>query len=236
MHLTSLTLHADRFPDRAIYPFSLPVFQNSGRIEFRSNIAFFAGENGSGKSTLLRALSKRCGIHIWAEECWSRSHYNRYEEALFNFMTVTWSNGPRPGCFFSAETYDHMTRMIELWASDDPGLLDYFGGTSLMELSHGESIMAFFKSRYAIEGLYLLDEPETALSPKRQIEFAALLQKMGNDGHAQFIIATHSPIILSVHGASIFSFDSRKISETSFQETEHFRVYKDFFEKKRYSP
>jgi predicted ATPase len=231
MHLASLTLHPDRFPDKGCYPFCLPLFQNTGRIDFTSNITFFAGENGSGKSTLLRAISKKCGIHIWAEECWSRSHFNPYEEALFNFMTITWSDGPKPGCFFSAETYDHMTRMIEIWASGDPGLLDYFGGRSLMELSHGESFMAFFRSRYSLEGLYLLDEPETALSPKRQLEFASFLQEMGSDSHAQFIIATHSPIILSARSGSILSFDRKKITETAFQETEHFRVYKDFFKK-----
>ena len=171
MHISSVTVDASRFPEAQVYPFNLRIFRQTQRINFTSNVTLFAGENGSGKSTLLRALARRCGIHIWAEECWSRSHRNPHEETLFQYIDVAWTDGSRPGAFFSAETYEHMAKLIELWAADDPGLLAYFGGKSLIEQSHGESFMAFFKSRYTIEGLYFLDEPETALSPKRQLAF-----------------------------------------------------------------
>jgi predicted ATPase len=171
MHIKSIALHPERFPDLTTYPFNLPVFRNTKRIDFKSNVTFFAGENGSGKSPLLRALCKKCGIHIWAENCWSRAHYNPHEESLYQYLDIGWVDGSKPGAFFSAETYEHMTRMIDVWASTDPKLLDYFGGKSLLEQSHGESFMSFFRSRYAIEGVYFLDEPETALSPKRQLLF-----------------------------------------------------------------
>jgi predicted ATPase len=229
MHLKSLIFRPERFPDFTNYPFSLPILRNTGRIDFPAAVTFFAGENGSGKSTLLKAVAKKCGIHIWAEESWSRAHYNPYEETLHLFMDISWANGPKPGAFFSAETYDHMTRMIDLWASGDPGLFDYFGGKSLLEQSHGESFMSFFRSRYTLEGIYLLDEPETALSPKLQIEFSSFLHEMGKDGHAQFIIATHSPILMSCPNAVILSFDKPVISPVAFTETEHFLVYRDFF-------
>jgi predicted ATPase len=229
MHITTVTMHPERFPDSTVYPFNLPAFQNTARIDFAANVTFFAGENGSGKSTLLKALCRKSGIHIWAEDCWSRANYNPYEESLFEYLDIAWTGDRKPGAFFSAETYEHMTKMIDLWAAGDPKLLDYFGGKSLLEQSHGESFMSFFKSRYTIEGVYFLDEPETALSPKRQLEFVKFLSEMGRDGHAQFIIATHSPILLSCPHADILSFERSLIKKTAFEETEHFRVYRDFF-------
>ena len=225
MHISSITLHPEQFPDSTVYPFNLPAFRSTRRIDFKSNVTFFAGENGSGKSTLLRAVCRKCGIHIWAEECWSRANYNPYEDSLFQHLDIGWAAGPKPGAFFSAETYEHMTKMIDLWASMDPKLLDYFGGKSLLEQSHGESFMSFFTSRYTIEGVYFLDEPETALSPKRQLVFLEFLQKMEQDGHAQFFIATHSPILLSCPEATILSFDDAPIKKIPYEETEHFRVY-----------
>jgi len=213
MHITSITLHPEQFPDSTTYPFNLPVFRNSGRIDFKANVTFFAGENGSGKSTLLRAMCRKSCIHIWAEDCWSRTHHNPYEESLFEYLDIGWAAGLKPGAFFSAETYEHMTKMIDLWASTDPGLFDYFGGKSLLEQSHGESFMSFFTSRYTIEGVYFLDEPETALSPGRQLAFLEFLQKMERDGHAQFFIATHSPILLSCQHATILSFERSLIKK-----------------------
>ena len=228
MHITSATLYPERFPDTSVYPFNLQVFRNGGRIDFTSNVTFFAGENGSGKSTLLKALCRKCGIHIWAEDCWSRANYNPHENSLFQYLDIVWTQDAKPGAFFSAETYEHMTRMIDVWASTDPKLLDYFGGKSLLEQSHGESFMSFFKSRYSLEGVYFLDEPETALSPKRQLSFVKFLEEAGRDGHAQFFIATHSPILLSTPDASILSFDRSPVQPVPYEETEHYRVYRDF--------
>ncbi len=229
MHLSNLTLHSERYPDHTVYPFSVPLFLNTKTVEFSSKVTVFSGENGSGKSTLLRAMARKCGIHIWAEESWARKNYNEYENELHRYIGITWTKKPVPGAFFSAETYDHMTRMIDLWASGDPGVLGYFGGGSLLERSHGESFMAFFKSRYALEGIYFLDEPESALSPKRQLEFVAFLSEMAADGHAQFVIATHSPILMSCPEAVILSFDRPVIAPIAFRDSEHFRVYRDFF-------
>ena len=107
----------------------------------------------------------------------------------------------RPGSFFGSSVFQDFARILDDWASTDPGQLAYFGGKSLLTQSHGQSIMSFFKARYAIKGLYLLDEPETALSPRTQIELLDLLTTMSAAGHAQFIIATHSPILLSCPGA-----------------------------------
>lgn len=228
MHISSLTLHPNKFPDSLVYPFSLPVFRNTNSIDFTTNVVFFAGENGSGKSTLLKAMTRKCGIHIWSEERWGKSHFNPLEDDLCRYIDIVWTADAKPGAFFSAETYEHMAKSIDGWAAADPGLLDYFGGKSLVEQSHGESFMSFFKSRFTIEGVYFLDEPETALSPSRQLEFLKFLREMSSDGHAQFFIATHSPLLLSCPGATISSFDKPSIQEIAYEETEHFCVYRDF--------
>ena len=228
MHISSLTIDPSRFPETSAYPFNLPIFRETRRIDFETNVTMFAGENGSGKSTLLKAITKGCGIYIWNENVWSRPHFNPHEESLYQYIDVAWTGGRKPGAFFSAETYEHMAKLIELWAADDPKLLDYFGGKSLIEQSHGESFMSFFKSRYVLEGVYFLDEPETALSPKRQIEFVNFLTEMKRDGHAQFIIATHSPILLGCPDAAIFSFDRSRITRVAYEETEHYIVYRDY--------
>ncbi len=228
MHITSLTLHPERFPTLDCYPFKLPILQNTRDIAFGGNITFFAGENGSGKSTLLRAISRGCGVHIWEESGLDRVSHNPHEHRLYLYATLHWTAGPKPGAFFSSETYDHMSRMIEEWASTDPALLEYFGGKSLLTQSHGESFMAFFASRYSREGVYFLDEPETALSPRRQILFVQLLQRMATDGHAQFFVATHSPILLACPGATILSFDRNAIGPVAYEDTEYFRIYREF--------
>jgi len=163
MHLKKLTFRPQDYPKKDIYPFSLNVFKTSPSLEFDTKITFFCGDNGSGKSTLLKAITKRCGIYIWKEYGKTRFNYNPYEEELYRYIDIDWTDGKKPGAYFSAESYEHLATIIDDWASCDPGLLDYFGGKSLITQSHGESFMSFFKSRYKIEGVYFLDEPETAL-------------------------------------------------------------------------
>lgn len=228
MHIKKLLLRPGDFPVKDIYPFNLDVFRNTAGLDFNTKITFFCGENGSGKSTLLKAMTKRCGIYIWREYGKSRFNYNPYEEELYRYTDILWADGKKPGAYFSAESYEHLAAVIDDWASCDPDLLGYFGGKSLITQSHGESFMSFFKSRYRIEGVYFLDEPETALSPKRQIEFLRLLTDMSADGHAQFIIATHSPILLSCPGAAIISFDGKVLQPIAYEDTDYYRIYRDF--------
>ena len=121
-------------------------------------------------------------------------------------------------------------RSISVQHARFSGQLRYFGGHSLMNLSHGQSLMSYFRSRYRIRGLYFLDEPETALSPKSQLELLAVLTEMSRAGHAQFIIASHSPMLLACPGADIYSFDSAPVSRIRYEDTEHYRVYREFME------
>jgi predicted ATPase len=227
-HLSRVTLCPDLYPTREQYPFNLPVFQGAYSLDFRGAVTFFVGENGTGKSTLLEALAHKCRIHIWREEDKPRVEYNPYERQFHRYIEVQWANGAVPGSFFCSQMFRHFAELLDSLAAADPGQLKYFGGESLMTQSHGESLMSFFRARYRIEGLYLLDEPETALSPTRQLELLRLLHAAGADGHAQFIIATHSPILLACPGACIYSFDSAPVGSVEYEQTMHYRLYRDF--------
>ena len=231
MHLKSVTLHPSKYPVKDPYPFNVPVFQQTKRIVFNAPVTLFVGENGSGKSTLLQAISHVCGIHIWRESERNRFNHNPYENKFSDYLTIEWKDGKVPGSFFGSDIFHHFTQILDEWAVADPGQLTYFGGKSLMTQSHGESFMSFFRSRYQIKGLYLLDEPETALSPRSQLALLELLM-MSGAGHAQFIIATHSPILLACPHAAIYSFDYSPIQQVQYEETEHYRIYRDFLEKR----
>jgi predicted ATPase len=230
MHLKSVTLHSDKYPIRDQYPFNLPVFGQSEHISFDTPVTLFVGENGTGKSTLLQALARACGIHIWQDEERKRAEHNPYEDKLSDCISVEWVNDPVQGSFFGSSVFQDFVRILDDWAAVSPGLLQYFGGRSLMTQSHGQSIMSFFKARYQIKGLYLMDEPETALSPKTQFKLLELLMKISRAGHAQFIIATHSPILLACPKATILSFDYIPFKEVQYEDTEHYKLYKSFME------
>jgi len=229
MHLTKVKINSDDYPTSRCYPFNIPVLRNTSELTFNKPIAFFVGENGSGKSTLLDAITRKCGIYIWDKPRRHVAHNNPYETRLADYITVTWANGSVPGSLFRAETFRDFADFLDDVALCDPGRLKYHGGHILNTLSHGEAILSYFSGRYHIKGLYLLDEPEAAFSPSSQIKFLKLLQRLEADGHAQFIMATHSPILLSYPGAQIFSFDSPRIEEVDYEDTTHYKLYKQFF-------
>lgn len=228
-HLESLIVHPERYPVKDRFPFNLDVFAQETELVFDGPVTIFVGENGTGKSTLLEALARRCGIHIWRSRENARVDANPYEERFYETVSVAWRNGPVPGAFFGASAFSDFRRVLERWALSDPGQLDYFGGRSLLSQSHGQSIMSFFNARYKVPGLYLMDEPETALSPKTQLALLALLQQLSADGNAQFVMATHSPILLSCPEARIYSFDHTPIRSVTYEETAHYRIYHRFF-------
>ncbi|MBN1495822.1 MAG: AAA family ATPase [Spirochaetes bacterium] len=228
MHLKKITLRPADYPVDDQYPFNLSIFRATDTVEFSVPVSFFIGENGSGKSTLLRAIAMKCGIHIWEGMERTRAHYNPHERAMYRYIDAAWAEGPVPGSFFASEIFRNFAVNLDEWASMSPATLDYFGGKSLLEQSHGQCHMSFFKSRFSRKGLYLLDEPENALSPARQIDLVRLLRDLASDGHAQFIIATHSPILLALPGADIFSFDRAPIGRVRYEETDHYRIYQDF--------
>ncbi len=228
MYLKRVTLFSERYPTDQLYPFNREIFRRTTHVDFTTPVTFFVGENGTGKSTLLRAICRKCGIHIWHGLDRSRYQVNPYEERLHDYVGITWANGTMPGSFFASDLFHDFAQLLDEWAADDPEMLRYFGGQSLLTQSHGQSLMSVFKTRYTIPGLYFLDEPETALSPKSQVGLMKILYEMSAAGHAQFLIATHSPIVSACPDATIFNFDTIPISPIAYADTAHYRVYKDF--------
>jgi predicted ATPase len=232
MHLTKVVLRSEDFPARDVYPFNLPVFSATRSIEFTSPVTFFVGENATGKSTLLHAMSKRCGIYVWGEDSGrARCEHNPWERSFFRFVDVEWENGRVPGSFFGSDLFRNYAAIVDEWASTDPGLLEFFGGKSLVSQSHGQSILSFFRACFKVKGLYFLDEPETGLSPSSQLALLSLLSENASMGHTQFVVATHSPIILSCPSAVLYSFDFPDIRKIDYKSSGHYRLYREFFDR-----
>lgn len=226
--LKQVDIHSKNFPLLNFYPFSLKIFQNTDFIKFNNAITFFIGENGTGKSTLLKAIAIRCGIHIWENEFNLRCEKNPYEKDLYKYIKIEWDKASVPGSFFGSQIFSHFAKNLEEWALNDEKMLDYFGGKSLITQSHGQSLMSYFKARYKLKGLYFLDEPETALSPSSLIELLNLLIKISRQGHAQFIIATHSPLLMACPDSQILSFDNKIIEPIKYKDTSYYDIYKKF--------
>ena len=233
IHLKSITLLPEKYPTREHYPFILPLFHQTKHLALDTPVTFFVGENGTGKSTLLEALAHACSIHIWRVPAGTRYEVNPFEGLLHHCLSLKWSNGRVPGAFFGSEIFRDFANVLDEWAASDPGQLKYFGGKSLVTQSHGQSLMSYFRSRYQIKGIYLLDEPETALSPRSQLELLEILGTNSQAGHAQFVIATHSPILLACASAKIYSFDHVPVCPVAYEETEHYQIYKDFLQDRK---
>jgi len=227
-HVKRVTLLHEKYPRGDRYPFKLPIFNQTRELVFDTPVSLFVGENGTGKSTLLEALARGSGIHIWCKPDRVRFEVNRYEKKFHEYLSLEWSDGSVPGAFFGSAIFKDFASFLDEWAASDPGMLDYFGGKSLITQSHGQSMMSYFRSRYQLKGLYLLDEPETALSPKSQLELLEIIKENSQAGHAQFIIATHSPILLACEGAKIYSFDHVPVRVLEYEETEHYKLYRKF--------
>lgn len=215
--------------DQDRHPFNIAAFSRGIDLSFRSNVTFFVGENGSGKSTLLEALAECCGFN---PEGGNRDHQRAAfadRSDLAQSLQLTWSRKVFEGFFMRAESFYNFANYLEQ-VSD----MRAYGGKSLLEQSHGESFLSLFANRFE-QGLYVLDEPEAALSPQRQLSFLKILHDLEKPGHAQFIISTHSPIILAYPGAVLYSLDGDSIDEIAYRETEHYLVTHDFLnEPERY--
>jgi predicted ATPase len=208
--------------DGTKYPFNIRAFSRGIDLPFRSTVTFFVGENGSGKSTLLEAVAECCGFN---PEGGSRDHHRAVmvdPSPLAQALRLSWRPKVTDGFFMRAESFYNFATYIQ-GVSD----LRAYGGRSLHQQSHGESFLALFANRFH-QGIYILDEPEAALSPQRQLTFLKVIHDLATAGHAQFLIATHSPILLAYPGAVLFSLDGDAIQETDYRETQHFLITRDF--------
>ncbi len=214
--------------DTSMYPFSLN-FVDGLDLRFETDVTFFVGENGSGKSTVLEAIAELCNLPVGGggrnDVADTLSPHQSSE--LAPALRAAFQRKPREGYFFRAEFQAHFASVLEARAADpdfgaDP--YDPYGGRSLHTRSHGEAFLEVFTS-WMKPGIILMDEPESALSPQRQLSLLAQMSKLVRRGRTQFIVATHSPIILTFPGARILSFDEG-LQSVRLQETSHFQITK----------
>ncbi|MEB0140645.1 MULTISPECIES: AAA family ATPase [unclassified Undibacterium] len=229
-YLSELRLQRDKIDDANRYPYNLPLLRNFDRVALHPEVTFLVGENGSGKSTLLEAIAISLGFNAEGGSKNFNFSTRASHSDLHTCLRVAkgWRR-PRDGFFLRAESFFNVATAIEELDAGPggAGLSAAYGGRSLHEQSHGESFLALLTERFRGQGLYLLDEPEAALSPQRQLAVLSRMHDLIAD-QSQFIIATHSPILLAYPGALILQCSENGIEPVAYEETEHFLVTRDF--------
>lgn len=229
--LRSLRLERARVPSFDEYPFAIPAIKTLDDLAFDPCVTFFVGENGSGKSTLIEAIAVLAGFNAEGGTNNFAFSTRSSESPLRQYMRLARGpRRPRSQFFLRAESYFNLATEIERLdrePSPDPPIIDFYGGVSLHEQSHGESFLALVNHKFRGNGLYILDEPEAALSPKRQLSLLARMRTLVDDG-AQFVIATHSPLLMAFPNALIYNMSSTGIERIDYEDTEHFQITRDF--------
>ena len=223
LYLHSISLDRGKVPSFHEYPFSLPAVRNLDELQLRSPVTFLVGENGSGKSTLLEAVASSWGFN---PEGGSRNMMfatRPSESGLHEYLRLQRGlKRPGDGFFLRAESfYNVATEVDRLEATS------WYGGRSLHEQSHGESFLAVFMDRFYGGGFYILDEPEAALSPSRQLSVLTRMHDLVRQ-QSQFLIATHSPILMGYPGADILLLDEDGIRRVDYEDTEHYFITREF--------
>lgn len=208
---------------------SIMALRRLESLEFLKNITFFVGENGTGKSTLIEAIAVAYGFNPEGGTLDYRfSTFDDVSELGSALKLVKGYRRPKSNYFFRAESFFNVASKAEDYRDGTLKEIYYarYGGKSLHEQSHGESFLAYFQS-FDREGLYIMDEPEAALSPQRQLTLLIQIARMAKQG-SQFIIATHSPILLGIPGADIISFDEGEVKRCEYEDTESYQVMEMF--------
>ena len=222
-YLIDITLLREKIEDREEYPFSIPALHELTSLTFHPDVTYFIGENGTGKSTLMEAIASAMGFNPEGGTKNSLFSTRETHSNLADFIKPGRSyKAARDGFFLRAESFYNLASYI-----DDVEYTGSYGGKSLHGQSHGESFMALLTQKFRGNGLYLLDEPEAALSPSRQLSALAVIHKLVKND-SQFIIATHSPILMAYPNARIYLFSETGIREVTYEDTDHYRVARDF--------
>ena len=210
------------------YPFNLPWLDREFSLDFATPVTIIVGENGTGKSTLIEALAAMCGF----DEAGGGKGYmpidhsravDRSGALLASVLRAAWLPKITGGWFFRAESFFSVARFLDEAARDANAAPPDF-----LSWSHGEGFVRFFEERMSRQGIYMLDEPESALSPKRQLELLRILNGIQGSANAQIIMATHSPILMAVPGARLLEITRAGLAETELCDTSHFKLYRDF--------
>lgn len=212
-------------PPPGDYPYSVPAIRHLTELRFETPVTLFVGENGSGKSTLLEGIAVAFGLNPEGGTKHERFTTHSTHSSLFRSLILTKSrDAPTDSYFLRAESFYNLATAL------DPRDFDQYGGRGLHAQSHGESFLALVLHRLRGNGIYLFDEPEAALSPGRQLALLAAMHRLVRR-NSQFIIATHSPILLGYPGATIYLFGEHELARIAYQDTEHYQVTKAFLDR-----
>jgi predicted ATPase len=227
MRLTRIALLRERVTEWSAYPFNVPAIASLGSLEINSRVCFFVGENGTGKSTLLEATAAHYGFGLEGGNRNFSPHTTtsvRSIEPLVRALRLSFTKRTGTGFYLRAESFFNVASHV-----DNVGASQSYGGKSLHDQSHGESFLSLLQNRFTRSGFYLMDEPEAALSPQRQLGFLVLLHELVSDNdNIQFLIATHSPILLAFPGAQILSFDGGEVRQIDYRESQPFQLVSRF--------
>lgn len=233
-YLLSISLRHDKVPNFIDYPYCLPVIRNLSTIELHPKVTFIVGENGTGKSTLLEAIAVASGFNPEGGtknfNFATRESHSPLHDCLHLHRGI---KRPKDGFFLRAESYFNVATEIERLDSEPaigPPIINSYGGRSLHEQSHGESFFALVTERFGGHGLYILDEPEAALSPSRQMSLLARIHQLIKL-NSQFIVATHSPIVMAYPDATIYQLSEFAIKQVGYTDTEHYAITREFLNK-----
>lgn len=228
--LSDVSLKPSARPLMDTFPFSLPVVRALGHLPMHPQVTFFVGENGSGKSTLLEAIAVAMGLNAEGGgrnfSFTTRASHSGLHDHLRLVRGIT---PPRDSYFLRAESFFNVSTEIERLDREGfgPRIIDSYGGKPLHEQSHGEAFLTLFMERFGGKGFYVLDEPEAALSPQRQLAMLSRLHDLARSG-SQFVVATHSPILMAYPDAVIYECGAGGIRQVAYEDTEHYRVMHDF--------
>lgn len=224
-YLRDIQLMRDGIESFSKYPYCLPAIKNLKTIEFHPKVTYLIGENGSGKSTILEALAVACGFN---PEGGTRNFNfftkDTHSDLYKNFKVVRGVRRPEDGFFLRAESFYNLATNI-----DELDVAHSYGGVSLHLQSHGESFLSVMRNRFKGNGLYILDEPEAALSPARQMSMLVIMDELIKK-NSQFIIATHSPILMAYPDSIIYQLD-QGLKEVNYKDTDHYKITRAFLEK-----
>jgi predicted ATPase len=232
-YLRGIRLVREQVPTFDEYPFSVPAIRDLDELALDPKVTFLIGENGSGKSTLIEAIAVAAGFNAEGGSKNFNFQTRSSESPLHKYVRpIRGIKRPRDGFFLRAESYFNVATEIERLdeepALDKPKVIDSYGGVSLHEQSHGESFIALVTQRFRGHGIYILDEPEAALSPQRQLSLLAIMHELVEEERSQFIIATHSPILMAYPGALLYQLHGDGMQCIKYEDTEHYTITRDF--------